>query len=183
MRTELAPNPVDELPSTERLADAAAGGRPIITTGHERALRVELDRLRHHLEVEFAERLREARVFGSPDVNDDYLQIKEEEAVPAAGIAHISMLLETAVVVDEGEVGEGVVTLGSVVWVRDPDSGRRQKLRLIGGHEPLTRGVASAGSPVGRALMGRRPGDAVEVGLPNGRRRQLKIVRVEAPRA
>ena len=61
MRTELAPNRVDELPPTERLADAAAGGRPIITTGHERALRVELDRLRHHLEVEFAERLREAR--------------------------------------------------------------------------------------------------------------------------
>ena len=41
----------------------------------------------------------------------------------AAGIAHISMLLETALVIDDAEVGEGVVTVGSVVEVRDQDSG------------------------------------------------------------
>jgi transcription elongation factor GreA len=180
MPNEAAVTLVDDLPESP-LALAAACGRPIITTEHERSLRTELDRLRRRLEVEFAERLREARLFGSPDVNDDYLQIKEEEAVLAAGIAHISMLLETALVVDEAEVGEGVATVGSVVEVRDQDSGRHQKLRLIGGHEPMSAGVASAGSPVGQALMGRRPGDSVEIALPNGRRRHLEIAAVEPP--
>jgi transcription elongation factor GreA len=172
MPTQATLNPVDER--------TAASGRPIITREHERSLRTELDRLRHQLDVEFVERLREARLFGSPEVNDDYLQIKEEEAVLAAGIAYISTLLETALVVDEAEVGEGVVTLGSVVEVLEPDSGRRRRLRLIGGHEPSTSGVASAGSPVGQALMGRRPGESVEIALPNGRHRKLEIVVVEA---
>jgi transcription elongation factor GreA len=172
-------NLVDDLRPESPLELAAESGRPIITTDHQRSLREELDRLRRRLEGEFAERLREARGFGSPDANDDYLQIKEEEAVLAAGIAHIEMLLKTALVVDGAEVDAGVITVGSAVHVREPESGRRQTLRLIGGHEPLAAGVASAGSPVGQALMGRRVGDAVEVALPNGQRRRLEIVAVE----
>jgi transcription elongation GreA/GreB family factor len=181
MSTQAILSPVhDDLQSP--LGLAARSGRPIITTEHERALQAELDGLRRRLEVEFAERLREARRFGSAGANDDYLQIKEEEAVLAAGMVHISMLLETALVVDPAEVADGVVTLGSVVEVRDPESGQRQKLRLISGHEPLSGGVASAGSPVGQALMGRGPGHAVEIALPNGARRRLEILAVEAPR-
>jgi transcription elongation factor GreA len=182
MSTQGALNPVDDLASESRVVRAAAKGRPIITTEHERALRAELDRLRHQLEIEFAERLREARYFGGAEANDDYMQIKEEEAVLAAGIARIQIVLETALVIDETEAGKGVVTLGSVVEVRDPDTGKSQKLRLIGGHERLSADVVSAGSPVGQALMGRRAGHAVEVSLPNGRRRKLEIVSVREAR-
>ena len=181
MPTQTATNPVDTPPAAESpLATAAATGRPIIAAGHERALRAELDRLRQQLEVEFTERLRDARGFGLAGANDEYLQIKEEEAVLAASIAHISMLLDTAVVVDEAELEAGVVAFGSTVAVEDRDSGRRQRYRLTGGHEPLTLGIASAGSPMGRALMGRRTGDVVEVVLPSGRRRSLEITGVEA---
>jgi len=159
--------------------DAIACGRPIITTEHERSLREELDRLRHRLEVEFTERLREARLYGAPDVNDEYLQIKEEEAVLVAGIARITMLLETAIVVDAAAVDDELITLGSAVEVYDRTRRRRHRLRLVGGFEPLSDGVASAGSPVGQALMGRRAGDVVEVVLPNGRKRKLEIIAVE----
>jgi transcription elongation factor GreA len=178
MPTETAPSPPAATASA--LDRAVASGRPIITTEHERALRDELDRLRERLEVEFTERLREARLFGAPEANDDYLQIKEEEAVLAAGMAQISMLLESAVVVDAAEVDDDVITLGSVVEVHDRTRRRRHRLRVIGGHEPLAGAVASAGSPVGQALMGRRPGDVVDVALPNGRRRKLEILAVEA---
>jgi transcription elongation factor GreA len=178
MPTETAPIPVATPASP--LDRAIASGRPILTTDHERSLRDELDRLRHRLEVEFTERLREARPFGSAESNDDYLQIKEEEAVLAAGISQIAMLLEAAIVLDAAEVDDDVVTLGSVVEVHDRTRRRRQKLRLVGGHEPLTSGVASVGSPVGQALMGRRPGDIVDVALPNGHQRKLEIIAVEA---
>ncbi len=184
MPIQAATDTVTAPPAADRaLATAAAAGRPIITAGHERALRAELDRLRHRLEAEFTERLRDARSFGPPDANDDYLQIKEEEAVLAAGIAHIAMLLETALVVDEAALESGIAALGSTVHVIDRDSRRRHRYRLTGGHEPLTLGVASAGSPMGRALMGRRPGDVVEVVLPRGRRRRLAIKAVEASEA
>jgi transcription elongation factor GreA len=185
MPIQTATNTVDDPPAAAptRLAAAAASGRPIIAAGHQRALRAESDRLRRKLEVEFAERLRDARSFGSPDANDDYLQIKEEEAVLAAGIVHISMLLETAVIVDEAKLEAGVAALGSTVEVRDRDSGHRQKYRLIGGHELASLGVASAGSPMGQALMGRSAGDLVDVALPRSRQRQLEIVAVEAGEA
>jgi transcription elongation factor GreA len=179
MPTPTATDLVDALPAADPALSAAAVGRPIIAAGHERALRAELERLRHQLDVEFTERLRDARGFGSSDANDEYLQIKEEEAVLAAGMSHISMLLETALVVDETELEGGVVALGRTVDVKDRDSGRRQRYRLTGGHEPLTLGVASAGSPMGRALMGGRPGDVVEVVLPRGRLRRLEIIGVE----
>jgi transcription elongation factor GreA len=178
MPTKTAPSPVAATASALDLAIASR--RPIITIEHERSLRDELDRLRARMELEFAERLRDARLFGSADANDDYLQIKEEEAVLAAGIAQISMLLASAVVIDAAEVDGDVATLGSVVEVHDPARRRRSKLRLVGGHERLTAGVASAGSPVGQALMGRRAGDVVEVALPDGRQRKLEIIAVEA---
>ncbi len=181
MSTQVILSPADDHLQSP-LERAASRGRPIITTEHERALQAELEGMRRRLEVEFAERLREARRFGAAGANDDYLQIKEEEAVLAAGMAHISILLETALVVDPADVGDGVVTLGSVVEVRDADSGKRQKLRLISGHEVLSGGVASAGSPVGQALMGQRPGHSVEIALPSGATRRLEVLSVEAPR-
>jgi transcription elongation GreA/GreB family factor len=180
MSTQGILSPADDHPQAP-LERAANSGRPIITTEHERALQAELEGMRRRLEVEFAERLREARRFGAAGDNDDYLQIKEEEAVLTAGMAHISLLLETALVVDPADVGDGVVTVGSVVEVRDPDSGQRQRLRLISGHEAVGGSVASAGSPVGQALMGQRPGQAVEVVLPSGASRRLEILGVEAP--
>jgi transcription elongation factor GreA len=177
MPTETAPKPVSAAASP--LDRAIASGRPIITTEHERWLRDELERLRHRLEVEFTERLREARFYGAPDANDDYLQVKEEEAVLVAGITQITMLLEAAVVVDVADSDDDVVTLGSEVEVYDRTRRRRHRLRLVGGFEPLSDGVASAGSPVGQALMGRRAGDIVEVVLPSGRKRKLEVITVE----
>ena len=60
----------------------------------------------------------------------------------AASIAHTSMLLDTALVVDEAELEGGVIALGSTVEVKDRDSRRRQRYRLTGGHEQLTLGIA-----------------------------------------
>lgn len=68
----------------------------IITRDRERALRAELSRLRRELEVEYATRLEEARTFGDSPENDDYLQIKEEEAVIASRILRLESVLQGA---------------------------------------------------------------------------------------
>jgi transcription elongation factor GreA len=158
--------------------------RAIISRDGERALSAALSRLRHQLQVEFVERLREARSFGESSENDDYLQIKEEEGVLASRIERLESLLASATVFD-GSAGAGAsanVTIGSIVDVEDTASGEIRAHRLTGGYEPHQPNDISAISPIGRALLGRAPGDEVNVALPNGRQRALKINAVRARR-
>jgi transcription elongation factor GreA len=71
------------------------------------------------------------------------------------------------------------VAIGTTVQAEDLTSGAVQKHRLVGDYEELDADSVSASSPVGRSLNGRSPGDEVEVELPNGRSRTLKILAVE----
>lgn len=159
-----------------RRAGIARSPRPMITHPRERALRAELERLRHELDVEFAARLREARSFGEVSNNDDYLQIKEEKEVLASRIASLEAVLSSAKVIAEDEGDRATVVIGVPVKVKDLSSGAVDEYLLIGDFEPPSSSAASAGSPVGRALIGRAVGDEVEVELPGGRKRRLKIV-------
>jgi transcription elongation GreA/GreB family factor len=70
-------------------------------------------------------------------------------------------------------------TVGTTVTVEDHASGAVQEHRLIGDYEELGADSVSASSPVGRALTRRSPGDEVEVQLPNGISRSLRILAVE----
>jgi transcription elongation factor GreA len=165
-------------PEEERLGAPRAVPRVILTREGERTMRTELERLRLHLVGEFTERLREARGFGSSHENDEYLQIKEEEAVVASRIRQLESLLELASVVDEDSVGPGVVAIGSRVEVRDTGSGAVREHLITGSFEPVEPGDVSANSPVGQALLGRSPGETVEVELPNGRATALEVLAV-----
>ncbi len=139
----------------------------------------QLSRLRHQLEVEFPERLRNARAFGDIGENDDYLQIKEEEAVLASRIERLQLLVDSATVVDAGGPAD-VVTIGNIVEVEDVASGDVREHRLTGGYERLDPNDVSASSPIGRALTGRVIGEEATVELPNGRERTLRITDVRA---
>jgi len=149
----------------------------IITRAGERALRAELERLRRELEGDMAERLREARAFGPPAGNDDYLQIQEEEIILTVRAARLDGLLERAQVIDSGSL-DGRAAVGTIVEVKNTDSGELMEHELVGGHEAPRPNAASAASPIGQALIGRKAGGIVDVDLPNGGRQRLEIVRV-----
>lgn len=160
--------------------DAGTAGAPpsaIITRGGERLLRAELERLRAELEGGMAERLREARAFGAPAGNDDYLQIQEEEIILAVRAARLDELLERAEIVHSGTL-DGTVAVGTIVKVKVTDSGEVMEHELVGGHEGPRANAASAASPIGQALIGREVGDIVEVFLPKGGSQRLEIVHV-----
>ena len=159
--------------------DSSAPRAPaVLTREGERALRATLRRLNHELSVEFASRLSQARTFGEIAGNDDYLQTLEEEAVLRSRIARLEGLLGSATVVSDAPQ-TGVAAVGATVQVEDLASGAVQEHRLIGDYEELRADDVSASSPVGRALATRSPGDEVEVELPNGRSRSLRILAVE----
>ena len=156
--------------------------RTLLTRAGEDALRLELERLRHQLKADFSERLREARDFGEIHENDDYLQIKEEEAVVASRIHQLEALLDSATVVDDSDTKRGVVSVGSTVKVKNLASRDVREHRLTGGYEPMGANDISANSPVGQALIGRRRGDEVTVALPGDRAAVLEITAVRSPR-
>jgi transcription elongation factor GreA len=166
-------------PEEERIGAQRPIPRVILTPEGVSAMRTELERLRRRLDGEFTDRLREARGFGPSHENDEYLQIKEEEAVLASRMRQLESLLGSAEVVDGSSAGGGVVAIGSLVEVRKLRSGTVRKHRVTGGFEPAEPGDVSANSPVGQALLGRSPGERVEVELPSGRTSTFEVVAVE----
>jgi transcription elongation factor GreA len=146
-------------------------------------LTVELDRLRAAYQADLAERLRDARSFGSPGDDDDWLSVMEDAAVERARIAQLERLTASAIVVDDAPNGDAEAGLGSVVRVRD-DRGRTQHYALVGrlgSHED--RSQVSLGSPVGKALVGARAGDVVHVTPPSGHQRSLHVLDVRGTRS
>ena len=86
--------------------------------------------------------------------------------------------LRNAVVVD-APTDRDVVAFGTTVTVADEETGREATWTLVGATEAnLASGKLSAESPVAKALMGRRPGDEIEVQTPRGVRRQ-RVVRID----
>lgn len=116
------------------------------------------------------------RIRAAADDLDEQLAIRDEEAVLDTRLAALGRLLERARVVDPAEIDDGVVVLGATVELRDDESGRVDSYLLTGMHEATGAGAMSVGSPVGQAVLGRRPGEAVEVELPGGRSRMLTVV-------
>lgn len=140
------------------------------------ALVAELHELRSAHQNEFANRLRDARAHGSPGDNEDILAVHEEVSVNAARIARLEELLRTAPIVDREF--DGCVSPGCRVRVAG-DGGRAATYVLVGRRrEDSGRHEVSLRSPVGRALLGARPGQLVRVELPDGRDRSLRILDV-----
>lgn len=153
----------------------------MISREGELALREELADLLSERDDQLPRRLRRAREFGVATENDDYLQILEEEEVSAARIRSIRAILASARVVDPSDDDHGVAGLGSVVTLRI--AGKQVERRLLGAHEPIGSYGVSAASPIGRAILGTKPGEAVTAELPSGESIDLEIVAVQRPGA
>lgn len=152
----------------------------LLTRAGLRAREQELEQLRADKRDDIGRRLREARGFGEPAGNDEYLATREDEAIIDARIAALeAMLARASVVQHRGH--PGVVGIGSLVSVDETDSGAGARYRLVGSHEAQARGDVSISSPVGQALVGRRAGETVTVSLPDGRTRGLRIASVAPP--
>ena len=102
--------------------------------------------------------------------------LPEEQHVLETRIATLEEIVDQAWTVDPSALEPGVVAIGTDVEVRDVDSNRCERYRVVGKHEPLRAGELSAASAIGNAVVGRRVGETVSVDLPNGHARRLKVV-------
>jgi transcription elongation factor GreA len=134
------------------------------------ALKAELERLQGEGRLEMARRIASARDLGDLKENAEYHIAKEEQAHLETKISRLNERLRNAVVV-ETETGADVVGFGSTVHVVDEASGRSSAFTLVGPTEAdVGAGRLSTESPMAQALLGRAPGDVVEVATPRGPR-------------
>jgi len=139
---------------------------PITKKGYE-ALKAELDRLRKIERPKVIEAIAEARGHGDLSENAEYDAAKERQGFIEARIAELERKMADARIVEiAGRTSETIV-FGATVVVVEQESQQKKQYMLVGQDEAdLKDGKISVQSPVGRALIGRRVGELVEVTTP-----------------
>jgi transcription elongation factor GreA len=139
---------------------------PITKKGYE-ALKAELDRLRKVERPKVIEAIAEARTHGDLSENAEYDAAKERQGFIESRISEIESKLADARVVEvTGRTSETVV-FGATVLLIEQESQLKKRYTLVGQDEAdMKFNRISVQSPVGRALIGKRVGDFVEVKTP-----------------
>jgi len=152
----------------------------ILTPEGLEKLQRELDELQTNKRREVAERIREAREFGDISENAEYDDAKNEQMMLEQKIAQLEERLRSAQVINAEDLSTDLVRVGVTVNVKDEKTGDADKYTIVGSAEanPSERKLSNE-SPVGKALMGRKRGDTVDVALPNGKKRKLKITKID----
>ena len=119
---------------------------------------------------DIAEKLKVARSFGDLSENSEYDEAKSEQAKLEAEINDIEAMLSRATIIDEETANSEVVHLGSVVTIKNIAKGSAEQVFTITGFAQANprEGKISDESPVGKALLGHKVGDKVEVETPRG---------------
>lgn len=148
--------------------------------GYER-LKAELEVLRTEKRREIAERIAAAREFGEIAENAEYDDAKNEQMMLEHRIAQLEERLARAEVIDRKQVDTSVVSIGSVVRLRDVDAKQTTEYHIVGSAEanPAENKLSNE-SPVGKAIMGRKKGEVVEVSTPRGATIKYKILEIKA---
>ena len=136
--------------------------------GYEK-LKQEIAYLSNDKRREVAERIRIAREFGDIAENAEYDDAKNEQAMLEHRIALLEERLSAARVIEADEVTTDVVSSGSRVRLKDMDANETVEYHVVGSAEanPAEHKLSNE-SPVGKAIMGRKKGEVVEVAAPRG---------------
>ena len=118
---------------------------------------------------EVAERLKVAISFGDLSENAEYDEAKNEQAKLEEQILKLDEKLRKAVIIDESQIDLDIVMVGSIVKLYAFDFDEEIEYSIVGSAEadPFE-GKISNESPVGKALLGARVGEVVEVQVPDG---------------
>ena len=136
-----------------------------LTAAQKASLESELAELTGPRRQEIVQAIKTAREFGDLSENFEYHAAKNEQGLLERRIRILEERLRNAVVIDEAAAAASdVVSVGSRVEIED-DSGHSETVEIssVGGA-----GAVSPESPLGRALLGARVGDTVEVEAPRG---------------
>jgi transcription elongation factor GreA len=143
---------------------------PMTAAGYA-ALEAELRRLTAVERPRIIQAISEARSHGDLSENAEYHAAKEQQGLNEARIAEIEEKLGRAEIIDLSKVSGDTVKFGATVTLLDEDTEEKRSYQIVGEMESdVKAGRISIGSPMARALIGKRVGDSVEVATPRGAR-------------
>ena len=128
--------------------------------------------------AEVAEHLNVARGYGDLSENAEYDEAKDEQAKLEADIVELEAALRNVVVIDDANVTNEYVNIGTTVRVLYLDEGDEDEYAIVGAREsdPMNNRISNE-SPVGAALLGHKAGEVVTVEAPDGAY-ELKILEI-----
>lgn len=149
-----------------------------ITAEGKKMLEDRLNYLKNVARREVAERIKEAREFGDISENSEYDAAKEEQAMVEGEILELEAKLRTAIVVEDGKHDIATVNTGCTVKILDMDMDETFTYKIVGAAEsdPGEYKLSNE-SPVGKALLGHKKNDVVEVTVPSGKIK-FKILKI-----
>jgi transcription elongation factor GreA len=141
----------------------------IVSNEGLKKLQQELEHLKTVKRKEVALAIQKARAYGDLSENSEYDEAKNEQAEIEGKIAKLEATLENAIVLDDAELGTDKVNVGNKVSVHniDDDSDAEYKIVSTTEADPIM-GLISDDSPLGKALIGQRKGDSINVETPMG---------------
>jgi transcription elongation factor GreA len=141
---------------------------PITAAGHA-ALEAEFIRRQQVERPRIIEAIAEARSHGDLSENAEYHSAKEAQSHNEGRIAELEDKLQRAEVIDVSKLSGATIKFGATVTLIDEDTEARKVFQIVGETEAdVKSGRVSITSPTGRALIGKKVGDTVEVNTPGG---------------
>lgn len=143
---------------------------PITRKGFE-ALKAELERIKKVDRPENIQAIEEARAHGDLSENAEYTAAKDRQQFLSARISELEYKIGNADVIDPDNLPRDRVVFGSRVLLENTDTGEDVEYQLVGPDESnIDEGRISVSSPLGKAIIGKRPDEEITVQAPGGRR-------------
>jgi len=142
-----------------------------------KALQDELDYLVNVKVEENKKEISTARAFGDLSENSEYDEAKQEQGKIHTRIAELREMIAHAKVIDESQIDESKVSVGSIVVLYNVERAKEFTYHIVGSYEtdPIN-GKISDSSPIGIALLGAKEGDEVVVSGAREQHLQIKSV-------
>ena len=149
----------------------------IYTPAGFKALQDELDFLVNVRVEENKKEISTARAFGDLSENSEYDEAKQEQGKIHARIAELREMIANAKVIDESQIDESKISVGSIVVLYNVERQKEFTYHIVGSYEtdPVN-GKISDSSPIGMALLGAKAGDEVVVAGAREQHLQIKSV-------
>lgn len=153
----------------EEMDNMAEVKKNILTEEGLKALEEELQDLKVNRRKEVAQKIKEAREQGDLSENAEYDAAKEEQRDIELRIEEIDKILKNAELVVGDDIDSSVINIGCTVKIKDLEFNEEMEYKIVGSTEANSlKGKISNESPVGKALIGAKKGQTVEVEAPSG---------------
>ena len=143
---------------------------PLTRQGYE-SLKRELEKLMRVDRPQNISAIEEARAHGDLSENAEYAAAKDRQGFLEGRISELEYKLSSVDVIDTGKLPRDRVVFGARVLLENIDTGEDVEYQLVGPDESdISAGKISVVSPLGKAILGKKPGDELSVQTPGGKR-------------